>query len=294
MQSNYKKTIVFDLETGGLSNKYNAITEFAGVVVCMESLTIIEEFQVMMKPRLNLSTREEDTTKEAKQLFKMLKVKDTETGLNTLSFKGHDITLKNLEPLVGALCELYDFLEHHGDVIEYDDLIKFEQREDIGDIVKLYFDKCYNPQALEVTGIPRELLESEGIDYKQAFDLIKDLFDRHKVGNSKPILCGHNIIKFDKPFMNILFKDNHEDFDKHINDTQTIDTLEWARLRWFEMPSYNLSTCCNEVDVVLKGAHRALADTISNAKFFIKLMKSFRGEGSQESNYVRRKFRMNY
>jgi DNA polymerase III alpha subunit (gram-positive type) len=283
-----------DLETGGLSNKYNSITEFAGVVVCMESLTILEEFQVMMKPRLNLVTREEDTLKEAKQLFKMLKVKDAETGLNTLKYNIHDITLKNLDPLVEDLDEFYAFLENHGDVIEYNDLIEFEKREDIGEIVKLYFDKCYSPQALEVTGIPRELLEKEGIEYSEAFAQIKDLFDRHKVGNSKPILCGHNIIEFDKPFMDILFNDNKEDFNKHINYTQIIDTLGWARLRWFEMPSYNLSTCCNEVDVVLKGAHRALPDTISNAQFFIKMMKSFRGEGSQESNYVRRKFKLNY
>jgi len=161
-------------------------------------------------------------------------------------------------------------------------------------MTSLYFDKCYAPQALEVTGISRKLMEDEGVEFYEAFTKIKEVFDSNKVGNSKPIICGHNIIKFDNPFMEVLFSDNKEDFNKHIDESMKIDTLYWARLRWFEMPAFNLSTCCNEVDVTLKGAHRALPDTISNAQLFIKFMKSFRGEGSQESNYIRRKFKANY
>lgn len=294
MQSNYKRTLVYDLETGGLSSKYNSITEFAGVSVCMETLEIVDEFSVLLKPRLNLSTREADTTKEAKQLYKMLKVKDEETGLNILRYNIHDITLKNLEPLIEDLDVFYTFLEKHGDIIEFADIAKFEAREDIGDMTSLYFDKCYHPQALEVTGISRKLMEDEGVEFYEAFAKIKEVFDSNKVGNSKPIICGHNIIKFDNPFMEILFNDNKEYFNKHISESIKIDTWDWAKLKWFEMPAYNLSTCCNEVDVILKGAHRALPDTISNAQFFIKMMKSFRGEGSQESNYVRRKFKANY
>ena len=73
-----------------------------------------------------------------------------------------------------------------------------------------------------------------------------------------------------------------------------IDTLEWARLRFTEISSFSLGVCANEVGLTLKEAHRALPDTVANAKFLIKLLKSMRGEGSQETKYVRRKFNFNF
>lgn len=294
MQSPYKKILVYDLETGGLSSKYNSITEFAGVVVDLDSLEIVDEFSVMMKPRLDLTNKDREPLKEAKSLFKMLKIKDPETGLNILHYNGQQITLKNLEPLSDDIEEMYVYLEEFGDIIEYDKLIEMEAREDLGAITKLYFDKCYNPQALEVTHIPRTLLESEGIDYSEAVSKIKDLFVKHKVGNSKPILAGHNIKNFDNPFIERMFESVGEDFSKHINDSQMMDTLEWARLKWPELPSYSLGVCANEVGLTLKEAHRALPDTIANAQFLIKMLKSLRGEGSQKSSYKRRKYNFNF
>ena len=294
MISPFKKIIVYDLETGGLKNKYNSITEFAGVVINLENLEIVEEFSVMMKPQLNLVNREEDPLKEAKVLFNELKVKDPETGVNVLQYNIHQITLKNLDPLVEDIDLLYDFLEKHGDTITYEDLIKFEQREDIGEIVKLYFHKCYHPQALEVTHIPRELLEKEGVEYAQAFKKIEAFFTHHKVGNSKPILAGHNIKKFDNPFMIDLFDMYNKDFSKYISGSQLIDTIEWARLKWFELPNYSLGTCANEVGLTLTEAHRALPDTIANAKFLIQMLKHLRGEGSEKSSYKRRKYDFNF
>ena len=73
-----------------------------------------------------------------------------------------------------------------------------------------------------------------------------------------------------------------------------IDTLEWARLKWFNMPSFALGVVANEVGITLKDAHRAIHDTRANAKFFIKMLSHLRGEGSQKSSYKRRKFSMNF
>ena len=86
MKSNYKRSIVFDLETGGFSEKYNSITEIAMVAIDMESLNIIEDFSISIKPRLDLINREDNISKEAKSLFKMLKLKDEDTGKNILKF----------------------------------------------------------------------------------------------------------------------------------------------------------------------------------------------------------------
>ena len=72
MQSPLKTILVYDLETGGFSEIYNPITEFAGVVISTETLEIIEEFSVMFRPRLDLRHIEEEANKEAKKLFKAL------------------------------------------------------------------------------------------------------------------------------------------------------------------------------------------------------------------------------
>ena len=84
MQSPYKRIVVYDLETGGLSFKWNSITEIAMVAIDLETLAIIDEMSVMLLPRLDLSTRQLDPLKEAKDLFKSLKVKDPESNLNIL------------------------------------------------------------------------------------------------------------------------------------------------------------------------------------------------------------------
>ena len=195
MQSPYKRVIVYDLETGGLNYKWNSITEIAMVVIDLQNLDIIEEHSIMFKPRLNLSNAAtNDALKEAKALFNSLKIKDEETGLNILHYKGHEITLKNLEPLVKDLEIFYkEFLQDHGDVIEFETILKLEQNPKFVDIVKLFFDKCYNPQALEVTHIDREMLVAEGIDFQEGFVKIKNIISSHTVGNSKPIIAGHNI-----------------------------------------------------------------------------------------------------
>lgn len=300
MQSPFKKIVVYDLETGGFNYKFNSITEFAGVSVDNESLEILEEMSVIIKPYLDLSYIEISAKLEAKSLFSDLKKKDEETKVQTLKYKNKDITLKTLPTLADDIEHIFlPFLKNRvskkgnaGYVFTYEEYLE-ELNEDHGKIIELYFNRAYNKEALELTGLPIEKLLKEGVEREDAFNIIQNFFRKYKVGNSKPIVAGHNITKFDNDFMIKLFEDFNQDFLKSVN-TFMIDTLQWAYVKWFDMSGFNLGSCVNEVGLTLKEAHRALADTVANAKFLIKMLKSLRGEGDQKSKYKRRKYKLNY
>ncbi len=293
MKSPYKTAIVFDTETGGLKSSFNSLTELAFVAVDMETLEEIDEFEVMILPYLDLSTIEEDNLKEAKSLYKYLSVKDETTGKKMLTYKGELLGIKDLEPLSKEI-ELFRALYlKDKTIIDYPELVEIEATL-LKDLALLFFDKCYNPGAFEATGINRQLLLDEGVDRGRAYKQIEAFFLMHTNGNSKPILSGHNIRKFDNPFMEKFFSLYKKNFNDFINPTQMIDTLEWARLKWFDMPSYALGVVSNELGITLKDAHRAINDTRGNAKLFIKMMQHLRGQGSAKSNYKRRKFPMNF
>lgn len=294
MQSPLKTILVYDLETGGFDEKNNQITEFAGVAVDMESLEIIEEFSVLLRPQLQLDYVEEEGIKEAKRIYKALATPDPETNVKSILYKGDYLTLKTLDKLAEDLEEFNkNFLKAYGTVIDYEKILELED-SDYKDIIQLYFDFTYHPQALEATHISRDLMVKEGVSHEEAFKKIADLIKRHTTGNNRPIIAGHNIKKFDNPFTIRFFQRYKGDFYKSINDFE-IDTLEWARLRWFELANFSLGTCANEIGLTLKEAHRALPDTIANAKFLIKLLQSLRGDGSSsETKYVRKKFSFNF
>tara|TARA_R110000782_G_scaffold31601_2_gene77575 strand:+ start:694 stop:1578 length:885 start_codon:yes stop_codon:yes gene_type:complete len=294
MQSPLKKIVVYDLETGGLSCKYNSITEIAMVVIEVETLEIIEEFSVMIRPYMNLVHILEEGIKEAKIIFANLSTKDPETNINSMQYKGRSITLKSLEQFANDLEHFNNnYIQSHGTKITYENYLELRQSPQFADIAEVYLNHTYNPQALEITHIPIELLLQEGIEREEALMEIQDVIKKHTVGNNKPVLAGHNIKAFDNPIFEKFLQEGGVDLSKITNSFQ-IDTLDWARLRWFEMASFSLGVCANEVGLTLKEAHRALPDTVANAKFLVKLLKSLRGEGAQESKYVRRKFKFNF
>tara|TARA_R110002073_G_scaffold148366_1_gene301488 strand:+ start:2808 stop:3689 length:882 start_codon:yes stop_codon:yes gene_type:complete len=293
MKSPYTKAIIFDTETGGLKKDFNSLTELAFVAVDMETLEPVDEMEVMILPYLDLTSMEEDSLKEAKELYKYLSIKDETTGKKVLTYKNENLGIKDLDSLSQDI-ELFKRLYlKDSKIIDYPQLVKIEET-DLKPLARLLFDKCYNPGAFAATGINRQMLLDEGIERGLVFKKIEAFFLKHTEGNSKPILSGHNIRKFDNPFMEKFFSLYKKDFNKFINPTQMIDTLEWARLKWFNMSSYSLGVVANEVGITLKDAHRAIHDTRANAKFFIKMLSHLRGEGSQKSSYKRRKFKMNF
>jgi DNA polymerase III alpha subunit (gram-positive type) len=294
MKSPYKKVIVYDLETGGFSSEHNSITEIAAVCIDLETLEAIDEMTVMILPYLNIKM-EETPMKEAKQLYKMLSVKDEDSGKKVLNYKGQNLSLYDLEELADDIENFQTkIVSKTKGIIENEELSALLASSEYKDITKLFFDKSYSPGALEATHITKELLMKEGIQRGEAALQIEDFFKKHTEANNKPILSGHNIKKFDNPFFDAFLSLHSITLKALICETQMIDTLEWARLRWFDMPSYALGVVANELGVTLKGAHRALADTQANAQFLIKMLQSFRGEGTQKSTYTRKKYTMNF
>ena len=295
MQSPYKKVIVYDLETGGLHHSHNAVTEIAMVVIDLETLKIEDKFSCIIKPTFDLESRLMDSTKEARAIFKLVAEKDPETKVASVMYGGKRLTIKDLEPIEKDL-GLFDLLvERKGTQFDSKQVALLENDAKYGDIAKLYFDKTYNPQAMSVTHMSKEMLINEGIEQDEAIDLITAFIEKYTIGNAKPILAGHNIKKFDNPFLEKLLRRKGHDIYKMTNDTQMIDTLEWARMRWFELPSFSLGVCVNASGLTLKEAHRALPDTEANAEFLIVMLKGLRSNGSNsEEKYVRRKFKFNF
>ena len=292
MQSPLKRIVVFDFETGGLNVKYNPVTEMAGVVLDLKTLEIIEKFSVMFLPRMDLSNFEESYSKEAKLVFNDLGTKDAETNIKSLNYKGSKITLKTLDLLSKDIEEFRNELILRGSfIIDYEEYLDYQSTK-FKDISTVYLNRCYNPQALEITHMSLDLMLKEGVPYEEGFSLINDLFERHTVGNNKPILAGHNIKSFDIPFMEKIYLDNKKEFSKIINDYM-IDTLDLVRTVWPELSSYSLGVCANALGLTLKEAHRALPDTIANANVLQILLANLRGQGSVEKSHVRKKFKFN-
>lgn len=310
MKSPYKRIIVYDLETGGLKTEYNNITEIAMVAIDLENLSIVEEMSLLIKPRIDLSNREEDIYKEAKVLYKECSEKDDDDN-KYLSYGGNKYSvMASTEAIEEDLRAFYEMVSemYPNNILELSDIINLLQTEKYSNIMKLYFNKAYNPEALQVTGISLDDLVKDGLEFEDAYNEISKMIDRHTIGNSKPIIAGHNIgslprrivkgreVKpdgFDNPFMEKFFKENGDDWFYRVNDL-IMDTLKMARLRWPELSNYRLGTCANELGLTLVGAHRALPDTIANAKFLIKMLRDCRGEGNSSNNYTRKKFNLNY
>lgn len=293
MKSPYKKVIVYDLETGGFSSKFNSITEIAMVAIDLEDLQIVDTMSSMILPYIDLAHSESDPIKEAKAIIKATSIPDEETFVKTIQFAGEKTTLRSCDKVVEALTEFKkDMIPKYGILL---DLEKQQQIRDegYGDVIDLYFSYKYNHGALEATKISKELLLKEGVHYTETFKAVSKFIEKHTEGNSKPILAGHNILDFDNPFMEVLFGQNGADFYKSINK-KIVDTLEEARIKWYELPNFQLGTCANEVGLTLKNAHRALPDTVANAEFYIELLKNLRGEGKGESRYVRKKLTFNF
>ena len=170
-------------------------------------------------------------------------------------------------------------------------------------LVKPYYKNEITGEPLEYTSAAMNThritiaeLEEDGIPLKQvAVEIIEKLKIWSVKGVfGKPILVGHNIIKFDLPFLTLSFDQVklRDAFIKKIND-QVMDTLY---LSMFKFPSskdkgdelaqnnnHKLGSICKAMGISLTGAHRAAADTEANAEMFIEFIKGIRGEGSTVS-----------
>lgn len=293
MKTKIRKFVVYDLETGGLKSQQSSITEFAAVTIDAETLEIEDKVSVMIRPYLDLSFINDDEKKEAKSIFSELAIEDPDSFMKVIKKGQLNIAPKTINLLIEPIKELKKFLKKNGSRFSYESfLFAKEENPHLVDILDIYFDMCYNPQAAEATHISKEMLLNEGLEYDEAFSKIKSVFEEAVEENIKPVLVGHNIKGFDNAFMEKLFNDNKLDFYKFVNPVIE-DTLQLAHIRWNEMPRFTLSACCAESDIILEDAHRAINDTVANAKLWINMVENLRGKGAKKIKRERRKFKLN-
>ena len=295
MKSSYKKAIVYDLETGGLKKEYCSVTEIAAVAVDLETLEIIDETEMIIKPYLDLRVVPENALKAAKVLYKEVSEKEPESGKNLLAFKGELLSINNLNDVVDDVVLFWERVKKLKiKFLEGGQLEEFLTSSDLGDITNLYFELAYNSGAFAVNKMNKQMLEETGVCRLEAIKKFGAFMMEHKVGNNKPLLSGHNIKRFDNPILEKFLLMSKVKLESLVNDCETLDTLELVKLRFTDISGYSLSETANALGIVLKDAHRALPDTIANAKLLISLLKSLRGEGAQSETYERRKYSMNY
>jgi len=160
--------------------------------------------------------------------------------------------------------------------------------EKYSEIIAPYDDSLkYEPKALEVNGLTMNQIEN-GKNSKEVVEEVISLFGEYTHGKGyqkkKPILVGHNIDKFDIPFIVEFFGKHRKDLSNFIEPNFTIDTMWWSRMKWIESVNYKLGTVCSNLGIKLENAHRALPDTVKTAEMFIEFMKSLRGESKENSN----------
>lgn len=171
-----------------------------------------------------------------------------------------------------------------------------KQLEDLPEytsLIKPYGDLVIQQQALEANGLTMKEINGGQTVEKVCNEVIKVLKSL-KVGKNLPILCGHNIRKFDNPFLKNMFEFCGEDLFKYVDSEQFLDTLEMTRMVWDERPNYKLGTCTSHINQDLVQAHRALPDTRANKELIKHLLKGMRGELGGTTEVKPKRFRDNF
>ena len=144
-------------------------------------------------------------------------------------------------------------------------------------LIKPYKEGLIYDKGAEVaSGISRQMCEENGEDINIACSKMIEFIKKHKFKGKLPIFVGHNIISFDSEFIINLFEFCEQDLFKYVQG-DIEDTIKWARLMFLESTNYKLGTVCQNLDITLQDAHRALVDAESTARVWIKMLKNLRG-----------------
>ena len=148
-------------------------------------------------------------------------------------------------------------------------------------VIKPYADDLiYTKEAAAVCGMDRDFCEKNGLEMKDVFKEFLAFTKQFTKGRKKPILVGHNIQQFDLEFIINFFKLNKNDASKFYNE-YVADTLDYSRLKWPNSINYKLATCCQNANITLANAHKALIDTIATAKLWSYFVKCLRSESTE-------------
>lgn len=175
----------------------------------------------------------------------------------------------------------------------------FEEKMRFESFVKPYNDLKLEPDALKHTGITLEMLK-DGCEIKELVELLIEVFKNFTYGSSKfkykPVLVGHNIAKFDIPFIQYAFNMFGYDLFDYV-ERYAEDTLFLGRTKWAGKQSkFNLGACCASAGIELIDAHRAMNDVECNVKLHQYLVNTLRQSGTfitpenQEKQSIRKTF----
>lgn len=175
--------------------------------------------------------------------------------------------------------------------------ITFEKLFEFETIVKPYHGLILDDGATKVTGLSYERCMDEGADAKELVDVMKYILEtftvKHGKWSEKPVFVGHNIVKFDKFFIEKLFAIYGDKLYKYADDYM-IDTLHDARLKWPNKKGHKLGDCCKYIGYDLVDAHRAMPDVVANTHLHHYFLSSLRNENSGTSTTVTQNFRSTF
>lgn len=164
-----------------------------------------------------------------------------------------------------------------------------ENGDEYDTLVKPYGNLTIQKEALYSNGIDLDVVNNIGKTVDVVVNDLCKFLQNQKVGREKPILVGHNIDKFDIPFLDAMFTFCKKDLSNYVNSDFTIDTMWWSRIRWQESVNYKLGTCIQNAGIELVNAHRAVADTRATRELVKKFLMGLRSDGSTVSK--EKKFR---
>lgn len=154
--------------------------------------------------------------------------------------------------------------------------------------IKPYGGLEITDKALEVSLVDRRIL-AKAPESKDVLLMLKEFFKKSICKRSKAILCGHNV-PFDIGFLKSFFdfhKSNIYDFIHNNNEIAYYhDTQKLMEKCFPKLERYNLSNCCEHLEVPLYDAHGAMGDTDATALLLKKLFSKMSSGSSKGGDSV--------
>lgn len=154
----------------------------------------------------------------------------------------------------------------------------------------------YTPQALQTNKLTMTDIQN-GMKSDLVVKELIALFNRSKKETSKaPVLVGHNIKKFDIPYLTNFFQRHKENLEKYYEKDYYIDTLWLARTKYEESDNYQLGTSCSNENISLssQSAHTAMGDIEANVELLKVYINGLRGVGQTNTSTKEKRFREDF
>ncbi|MFA7286363.1 MAG: 3'-5' exonuclease [Patescibacteria group bacterium] len=147
-----------------------------------------------------------------------------------------------------------------------DEIVELAGERLVGGVVVDTFHSYMTPfrpvplDASRIHGLTTDFLREQGVPPRVALQQFADF-----IGNG--IWVGHNVRRFDYPFVAYAFEEYGVTYAKH---PTIVDTLELAR-QHLKLPNYRLGSVAMHFGINSDGAHRAGRDVEITREVFLKL-----------------------